>query len=1305
MSKEVHNHAANHMASLTEVKAACVMVCDISDFVKVVNRQMQLHGPKRGSEKTRLWFDHIFSTIVQIIEQSGGHVHQLIGDALVALFHQHDAPEALECAMQIKQSLGDTGHEPWPAQIKTSISAGEVDLYSVPIHAAKQSRLVLGQAFRRSLAGNKMANKHDVIVDEHLLALCTKPLTPWSFQTLDDSFQRVSLANGQRMSNTVQPNSEIRESQSSEIKLLTLMYLELAFAEDRKKTRNVLDDLFQAIDELATPVQASLSGVCETGQGVRFQFLLGSHKSESNEVHRAIAFAKDAQQILLKSSHVRFARASIGYGHCWQGEHVSAGNRFFSVHGREINLAARLLDTTPANHIYITESAYHQLNIKNALIDMGQMPVRGEDLEVRYFLVPQDYDPTGATYQQSHAALGRRAELQNIFQWLDMGGTSTQSCAIQIAGAAGVGKSTLVGAVQSQLKAMNNVCVEMRASPQTQAFPYALVYPILSSLAKVNGLDAFESWAQAELEDNPRLSPWLGLISVITPYRFAAHDDSSQVTPEFKSRIIFDMCTSLVRRMGEKQAVVIVIEDLQWFDSLSISLLEHMIRTGAVKRCIYTLRTGESSHKTSELQQRIRQACPQNHHALELQQFDLAQTAQFLGGYLNSDSVPDHVCNTVYTMSGGNLLLMNAFLQRLIQDQVIKIHTDRSPQIDHERLEQVSTIPISLEHAVQTRIDLLREPQRHTLKHCAIFKSPFSAIELLETFHYPDRILLHQTIADLLKERLLKISHIENDVEYFRFEHQLIEQCVYDRIPYEERKAMHARFASWLESKTVSRETKPSNARVIRLAAQYKLANQLDKAVPLAHAAVRYSLAIGALDEAMDRLDSLIEWQQNNLLTQTTNTEVAQWIENKARIYFAKGNLAQALVQFKMTLDQLGYPHPDETKANRIGVTKAFEDMYSKRLATRSANPTLRPGTTEEQCAIRVYVTIGELNFYMGTDYVGHLYLIKGAALTESLCVSGSDDVKAYVGCAVLAQILGRPDWQDYFRALTHESLEQITSTSQRYKALAYVGHRLGYLEYADAKLAKALAVSYSAIESAQKGHEYHIQMLSFSTVVLARVAQGQFIEALIAFAAYQKLVDKFSSAYFNLFHQYSVNNQKIYALAALGKLEEARSELERLEKVDKELDFPAPMKASLLRCRLMYLYMAKNWESAKAISLKLLDHLSDELCDKAYFFTCASLPLQVLLESEQQHGPLSTREKSAVDRLHNKLEELQRRFLLARPSYLVLTAHRLIHGAKDHGKARSMLEEALQLTKASGQQAEETKARNMLLALQTRQP
>ncbi|MCZ8016189.1 MAG: AAA family ATPase [Limnobacter sp.] len=1273
-----------------------ILICDVSEFVKIASTHRLFFGPKIGAEKTRLWLDRIFDRILNRIEQHQGQTIQFIGDAVIAYFPRLAAKSVLQCAQEIRQACGliQAGQLARQfTQVKSGIAWGPIATYQPAQFDDFPLSIANGQAVEQALRALQLAGPHDIVCDAATFEIMQQLGDLPGTRQLGNGFYQVlpQLANQQEALAQTDLPEVPATPELNEIKLLTILYIEFYATTPEEMQPDWLDTCFTQLKALGGQYNATLIGACQTLKGLRVQLAVGHLKSEINDVELAVQLATQVQSVS--------TRAVIGYGHAWQGRYGGKNLKLFNAHGGEVNLAARILEKSEPGHIYLTEQARQQLNDALPLIELAEMPIKGEADPVRLFRIPKPYEANHHRELQTNALHGRSQELEQALGLLTHARAARVSCCIEITGEAGIGKSTFVRHVQATLAQQGLTTIELRANPYSRLLPYAIAFPLIVELSRLYKASTPESWLLDTFQAEPAQLEWLGLIGLITPLKLTLSELAQQARPDVRTRAIAHIFSTVLEQATKDFKLVFVIEDLQWYDSASVQLLLEELLNRKTCQNIYTIRTSADDSKTTDILARLKQL-ETARHPLPLMKFQAGETETFLAKWFEVSTVPSPLVEALHRLSEGNLLLLSALIQRLLQESIVRRFSNARLEIDFRRLEQFSAIPVNLEHALQARTDQLATQHRQVLAHCSIFKAAFTAQELQDAFSYPDTLELGQALQVLEERKLIRPSMSVLGQPQFRFEHQVIEQCVYDRIPFEERRKLHEKFAAWLEGQMRGAEEGVRNRLTVRLAAQYDWAGQLEKAFLLSQRAADYAFEVGALDDALQRLNKLIEWHQSGLLPGSSDLELAHWLEKKAQVYFAQGQLFDARSEYKKALSHTGHYRPMPAKVSALRIKAHLGLFYIQGLAPSWLTRPKRPATAESLLALRIYTCLSELEFFTGGGELGYLYLIHAVEILNKYTANTGDLAKAYAGCAILAQIYGNPRWTSYFIEQTHLSLNDITDEKEKLRAAAHINHRLGYMAYSSAQFELAMQLSKQSVEAARSSQEFQTEILAFSSAIMIKIAQGQFEEVLSTYQTYEELAKKYASNYFNIFHQYGLLNQRIYALAMLGRIPEAREALNFLEKIAAELNFNPVAMMAVRRCKLMLLYREQDWPAARRLALQTCKTLRVDGEEKAYLNTCISLPIEVILEAEQHGFTLNSEEETAIKQALKKLDNAQRRFQISTPIYLILKTRVLMRKSKCTLCAKRNLIKASQMAAANGQVVEQRMADRLLSLL-----
>jgi len=262
------------------------------------------------------------------------------------------------------------------------------------------------------------------------------------------------------------------------------------------------------------------------------------------------------------------------------GEVVTGGvgGGSYTAVGHTVGLAQRMEALAEPGRIYLTEQTANLVGGSFALTDLGPRDVKGSPVPVRVFALDA-VTPQRARGRASVELVGRdteMAELEAALARAEAGETRV----VGIVGQAGVGKSRLCEEFVRRC-AERGITVR-RASGLSHATSVPML-PIFELFRDYFGITADDSPSAAReriagrlLLLDPAFADDLPLlfdfVEVPDPERPAP-----KLAPEARMRRIFEILRRLTQLRTEREAIVILLEDLHWFDPQSASFVERLI--------------------------------------------------------------------------------------------------------------------------------------------------------------------------------------------------------------------------------------------------------------------------------------------------------------------------------------------------------------------------------------------------------------------------------------------------------------------------------------------------------------------------------------------------------------------------------------------------------------------------------------------------------------------------------------------------------------------------------------------------------
>jgi DNA-binding SARP family transcriptional activator/predicted ATPase len=301
---------------------------------------------------------------------------------------------------------------------------------------------------------------------------------------------------------------------------------------------------------------------------------------------------------------------------------------------------------------------------------------------------------------------------------------------------------------------------------------------------------------------------------------------------------LFEQYTRLLQALAKANPLVLVLDDLQWADVGSISLLFHLGRRLAGCRILVL-----GAYRPEE----ISAGREGGRHALEpvinefrrifgdlLVDLDQSEGRLFINAFL--DSEPNHLGNSFRAMLYRQTLgqpLFTIELLRGLQERGDLVKDaqgfwNEGPSLDWE------TLPARVEAAIQERVDRLPPELQRTLSLASVEGEIFTAEAMARVQGINEQVLLQHLSGEL--DRRHHLIHAESiqrlggqSISRYRFRHMLFQRYLYGLLDEVERAHLHEQVGLALEGLYRVKEHLEANA--LHLARQFEQAGMLEKAI------------------------------------------------------------------------------------------------------------------------------------------------------------------------------------------------------------------------------------------------------------------------------------------------------------------------------------------------------------------------------------------------------------------------------------------------------------------------------------------
>ncbi len=647
----------------------------------------------------------------------------------------------------------------------------------------------------------------------------------------------------------------------------------------------------------------------------------------------------------------------------------------------------------------------------------------------------------------SQTLIGRVPEVEALHDAV-AASAAGESRIVLITGDAGIGKTRLVREAIAHARATG---VRVASGGCVQLGEVSIAFaPLVEALR-----DLRDQLGDAEIDEllgpaRPQLRPL-----------FSGDDAALGVTGG-----VFDQVLAFLTRLGARQPLLLVLEDLHWADASTRDLVAYLgrkLRSAAVT-LVLTLRADEL-HRRHPLRPVI--AGLERDHRIErldlggLARADIARLLREIG----ADGSDDAVIDDLYARSGGNPF----YVEELVASGRLG-----------------GGLPDTLAEVILSRIDQLPEDARRLLRAAAVVDDHVDD-ELLAAVTGEPLELVTAALREAVIEQVLVL-----DATTCRFRHALVREALYDDLLPGERTRLHVATATVLETA----EHLPPHTRWAMVAhhwdagrdaaraytASVRAGLEAEKVHALADAAEQYERALG-LRERVEDPDAAAGLTAADLLLRAADA------------IQASSRSSRALTLSEEALRVLGEEAPPERRA-----------LVYERMAR--SNWTLHHGPAavaayEEAVALVVDRPVSrEKAFVLATLgqslMVRALYRQAMPLLQQAIEVAvevGADDVEGHARCSLGPCLHGRGLIDEGFAELARAQELSLAvgfedNVSRTYTNLSHGCYRTGRYD-------EAVQVASQGLDWVVKvGHPQHHGEAIAGNVIAALHCAGRWTEA-----------------------------------------------------------------------------------------------------------------------------------------------------------------------------------------------------------------
>jgi len=581
-----------------EWASGTVLFADVSGFTPL-SESLSVLGAE-GAEIISDILNRYFSTMISIIHENGGEVMKFGGDAILCFFQgSNTLPLGLYSAYSMQKTMTrfqriKTPVKQFSLKMKIGVAQGHVLLAGVGDPSVRREYAFAGLPVDLTSDAEHKAQAGDIVLT------CSKDELPkrgFEFENIGHDFFRLLNREADLIYPEIPTTQEKSENEALVAPYMINEVLEMVTQGFAKHigslqsslpvfmqfsgftyTKETFDlkgfhDFFSTVIHVTHKYHGRLNHINMGDKGSTFFLLFGSPLPIEKKEELASMWALE----LLKTMKASFPYVKLGIGmntgRIFSGIIGGSSRYDYTNLGDTVNFAARLMQKAEESQILASESLYKHAKRAFNFDFLGKKKFKGkaEALSV-YQLKTRKQSRKHQTINDSRL-VGRKAEIESINKVLNRAKKGHPSLFV-IQGQAGVGKSFLTQHVLKSASKKHWNVVHAKGAITRQSHSYSPWFDCFRSLFFDGKEPNKEDIKELLRKTNKEFEPYLNLHCEF--FHVPCHDGEDEIDEQRKKKLLQHQLITIFFQRIAKTRTIVFLDDLQWFDSLSLEFLSNL---------------------------------------------------------------------------------------------------------------------------------------------------------------------------------------------------------------------------------------------------------------------------------------------------------------------------------------------------------------------------------------------------------------------------------------------------------------------------------------------------------------------------------------------------------------------------------------------------------------------------------------------------------------------------------------------------------------------------------------------------------
>ena len=982
--------------SLPTRSHGAVLLADISGFTPLTEALTRALGQARGAEELVSTLDQVYDSLLREVHRFGGSVISFSGDGVICFFEGIEVHRAVAAAFAMQTAIQQFQHviiprgESISLTVKVAVAFGSIRRFQVGNPSIQFLDTLAGTAVDRLAEAAKLAGKGEVVCDEPtVLALAniailhewrlgnntryavlsgiTQPALPVPEAALDPQALSEEQVRPWLLAPVYDRLSSGQSDFLAELRYTVPVFVSFGGIDYEKDdvAGDQLDKFVRWVQQVVTRYEGALIDLTIGDKGSYLYVVFGAPIAHDDDAGRALATALHLLQLPDDLMMMGPIKIGISQGRMRAGAYGGVQRHTYGVLGDEVNVAARLMEQAAPNQILVTERIVNAVGERYRFTSVGTVPIKGKQDIVHVFkLVERDEHRPHKT--ASTTMVGRVAERATLSERLTALLRQKLRSVVIIEGDAGIGKTRLLEDLRQEAQNLSAVTLVGIGNAIEKSTPYYAWRSVFSQLfnTDISGSnqtahsgDAISALERALPTDLIQLLP---LLKAVLPIDIPDNELTLQMSGQVRADNTHLLLTGILQELALREPVVLEMEDAQWFDSASWSLISHVTAAGFPILLVIATRPLAEPIPTEYISLLNKAETTR----LLLKPMPFAEVHTLIAQRLGVRRVPNAITELISKKAEGNPFFAEELAYALRDSELILIHDDECQLAPDVNLTTV-TLPDAVQDLVTSRIDRLSPSQQLTIKVASVIGRIFIYRILYDSYPLTeerDSLTTHLATLGLLD--LTTLEALEPELSY-AFKHFITQEVSYSLMLFSQRRELHRKVADWYEKQ----QGDNLSAYYALLAHHWNNADQPLKAVDYLEKAGEQALRNFVNEEAVAFFEQALSLTSQKTLPIELSRQ-ARWELQAGEAYVNLSDYRNGRRQIEAGLLHFGQAVPSKSSAQVTSVLKQLMEQIRHRKLPGKYRTHPKYNKQELLLLVRAYERLSEATYFLGETLI-----------------------------------------------------------------------------------------------------------------------------------------------------------------------------------------------------------------------------------------------------------------------------------------------------------------------------------------------